>query len=108
MAGYRFNLKNWLAVEADYDYFRNHETFLSSSQRTSIPMNVHAATGTAIVKRPSFKLPGVNRVFPLVLGGGGAMFFAPRPGSLSEQMANAKIDNYTHAAVPSLGMVFTF
>ena len=23
MAGYRFNLKNWLAVEGDYDYFRN-------------------------------------------------------------------------------------
>jgi hypothetical protein len=21
MAGYRFNLKNWLAVEGDYDYF---------------------------------------------------------------------------------------
>jgi hypothetical protein len=30
MAGYRFNLKNWLAVEGDYDYFRNHETFLSN------------------------------------------------------------------------------
>src|SRR5271166_3898561 len=34
MAGYRFNLKNWLAVEGDYDYFRNHENFLSSSGET--------------------------------------------------------------------------
>ena len=23
MAGYRFNLNRWLAVEGDYDYFRN-------------------------------------------------------------------------------------
>jgi hypothetical protein len=50
MAGYRFNLKNWLAVEGDYDYFRNHQTFSGSSGTTFIPMNVHAATGVAIVK----------------------------------------------------------
>ena len=24
MGGYRFNFKNWLALEGDYDYFRNH------------------------------------------------------------------------------------
>jgi len=41
MAGYRFNLKNWLAVEGDYDYFRNSQKFLSSSGTTFIPMNVH-------------------------------------------------------------------
>jgi hypothetical protein len=40
MAGYRFNLKNWLAVEGDYDYFRNSQKFLSSSGTTSIPTNV--------------------------------------------------------------------
>ena len=53
MAGYRFNLKNWLAVEGDYDYFRNSQRFLSNSGTTSILMNVHAATGVAIVKLPS-------------------------------------------------------
>ena len=47
MAGYRFNLKNWLAVEGDYDYFRNGQK-LTSSGTTFIPMNVHASTGTAI------------------------------------------------------------
>src|ERR1700741_1104388 len=50
MAGYRFNLKNWLAVEGDYDYFRNSEKFLSSTVTSSMPMNVHAATGVAVVK----------------------------------------------------------
>src|SRR5271157_3504688 len=80
MAGYRFNLKKWLAVEGDYDYFRNSQVFLASSGTTSIPMNVHAATGTAIVKLPSFKMPGVKVVAPFVLAGGGAMFFDPRGG----------------------------
>ena len=57
MAGYRFNLKKWLAVEGDYDYFRNSQKFVSSSGTTVLPMNVHAATGMAIVKLPSFKMP---------------------------------------------------
>jgi len=145
MAGYRFNLKNWLAVEGDYDYFRNHESFLSGSGITSIPMNVHAATGTAIVKLPSFKMPAVKTVSPFVLAGGGAMFFDPRGGSVSNEqtrgafvygggvdvpvskhfllraqyrgfvnkipdfeMTSLKVDRYTHSAVPSAGLVFTF
>ena len=85
MAGYRFNLTNWLAVEGDYDYFRNHEKFLSSGATTFIPLNVHAATGTAIVKFPSFKMPAVKIVSPFVLAGGGAMFFDPRGGSVNNE-----------------------
>src|SRR5271165_2148458 len=75
MAGYRFNIKNWLAVEGDYDYFRNGQKFLASSGATYIPMNVHATTGTAIVKLPSFNMPlnirDVKIVPPFVLAGGG-------------------------------------
>ena len=145
MVGYRFNLKNWLAVEGDYDYFRNHESFVSSSGTSSIPMNVHAATGVAIVKLPSFKMPAAKVVSPFVLAGGGAMFFDPRGGfGYSEQtrgafvygggvdvplskhflvraqyrgfvyktpdfqMTSLKVDKYTHSAVPSVGLVFTF
>ena len=37
MAGYRFSLKNWFAVEGDYDYFRNHQTFSGSNGTTSLP-----------------------------------------------------------------------
>jgi opacity protein-like surface antigen len=89
MAGYRFNLKNWLAVEGDYDYFRNHQTFSGSIGTTSIPMNVHAATGVAIVKLPSFKMPAVKIVSPFLLTGGGAMFFDPRGGSVSNGQTRA-------------------
>ena len=145
MAGYRFNLNNWLAVEGDYDYFRNHQTFQASSGTTYIPMNVHAATGTAIVKLPSFKVPRVKVVSPFVLAGGGAMFFDPRGESVlgvqtraafvygggvdvpiskhflvraqyrgfvyktpDFEMTSLKVDKYTHSAVPSAGLVFTF
>src|SRR5271166_4950316 len=85
MAGYRFNLKNWLAVEGDYDYFRNSQKFWSSSGTAFIPMNVYAATGTAIVKLPSFKVPAFKVVSPFALAGGGAMFFDPREGSVSNE-----------------------
>jgi len=144
MAGYRFNLKNWFAVEGDYDFFRNHETYSSSAGTTFVPINVHALTGMAVVKLPSFKAPAARRVSPFVLAGGGAMFFNPRKGSLNEQtraafvygggvdvavsrhflvraqyrgflyrtpdfgQSSLKLDKYTHAAVPSGGLVFTF
>lgn len=80
MAGYRFNLKRWVSIEGDYDYFRNDQKFLASSGTTVLPMNVHAATGTAVVKLPAFKT-----LFPFVLGGGGAMFFDPRGGSVMKE-----------------------
>jgi opacity protein-like surface antigen len=145
MAGYRFNLKNWLAVEGDYDYFRNDQKFSARSGTTFIPMNVHVANGAAIVKLPSFKMPGVKIVSPFVLAGGGAMFFDPRGGSVNNEqtrgalvygggfdvpmakhialraqyrgfvykipdfeMTNLKVEKYTHSAVPSAGLVFTF
>jgi opacity protein-like surface antigen len=145
MAGYRFNLKNWLAVEGDYDYFRNHQTFSGIGGAAYIPMNVHAATGVAIVKLPTFKVPAVKNVSPFVLAGGGAIFFDPRGGSMGNEqtraafvygggfdvpmskhfllraqyrgfvyktpdfeMTSLKVDKYTHSAVPSAGLVFTF
>jgi outer membrane immunogenic protein len=145
MAGYRFNLKNWLAVEGDYDYFKNDQKFSARSDTTSVPMNVHVATGAAIVKLPSFKMPGAKIVSPFVFAGGGAMFFDPRGGSVTNEqtrgalvygggfdvpmakhialraqyrgfvykipdfeMTSLKVDKYTHSAVPSAGLVFTF
>ncbi len=68
MAGYRFNLKNWLSIEGDYDYFRNSQKFLSSTGTTSIPTNVYALSGVAIVKLPSLRLPAAKFVSPFVLG----------------------------------------
>src|SRR5512142_2971073 len=55
MAGYRFNLKKWLSVEGDYDYFRNSERFLERSSMTRVPMNVHSVTGSAVAKLPAYR-----------------------------------------------------
>ena len=85
MAGYRFNLKKWLAVEGDYDYFRNSQKFLAIGASTFVPMNVHAATAAAIVKLPTVRVRVLKAVSPFALGGGGAMFFEPRGGSVIEE-----------------------
>ena len=53
MAGYRFNLNRWIAVEGDYDYFRNSQKFLSTSGTAYVGTNVHAVTGAAVVKLQS-------------------------------------------------------
>src|SRR5215469_4878706 len=44
MAEYLLNLKNWRAMEGDYDYYKNHQIFKSSSGSTFLPRNAHAVT----------------------------------------------------------------
>jgi len=85
--GYRRNLTKWFAVEGDYDYFRNHQTFETGSGTTFVPTNVHAATAVGVVKLPAFKtkMPALKVVSPFVLAGGGAMFFDPRGGFVSTE-----------------------
>ncbi len=53
LAGYRFNINRWLAVEGNYDYFRNSQKFSSSGGSTFVPTNVHAVTGLAPGSRSS-------------------------------------------------------
>jgi opacity protein-like surface antigen len=140
MAGYRYNLKKWFAVEGNYDYFRNSQKFLGNSGAAYIGTNVHAVTGTGIVK-----LPTLQKFRPFVLAGGGAMVFDPHDSvGIDRQTRGAfvyggggdyplvrhvalraqyrgffykvpdfgtnqlKLDKYTHAAVPSAGLVVTF
>jgi opacity protein-like surface antigen len=72
MAGYRFNLNKWLAVEGDYDYSRPSEKYFISGSTARVPTNVHGMTGVGVVK-----LPILQRFRPFVLAGGGAMVFDP-------------------------------
>lgn len=76
MAGYRLNINRWLAAEGDYDYFRNTQKYFNAGGLTTVKNNVHAVTGSAIIKIPTtFKLK------PYGLVGGGAMVFDPRDSS---------------------------
>ena len=73
MAGYRYNINRWFAVEGDYDYFSNSQKYASTSNSASIQTNVNALTSVGVVKVPTnFK------VKPYVLAGGGIMIFDPR------------------------------
>src|ERR1700733_1205984 len=42
---YRFNFNRWLGVEADYDYFRNSQKFLTSTNTIRLKSDVHTLTG---------------------------------------------------------------
>jgi len=140
LAGYRFNVNKWLAVEGNYDYFRNSQKYLDSGGSALVNTNVHAITGLAV-----FKIPTSAFVKPYALAGGGAMIFDPRDAnSLSQQTRGTfvygggadvplmkhvalrgeyrgfvykvpnfevnqlRMDKFTHAAVPSAGLVFIF
>jgi outer membrane immunogenic protein len=71
LIGYRYNINRWLAGEADYGYDRNTETYFGSGLGR-VESNVHQATGSAVIKLPTFA-----RLEPYALAGGGALLFDP-------------------------------
>lgn len=140
LAGYRFNINRWLGVEGDYDYFSNSQKYITTSDTALLQTNVHAITGSAVIKIPTSTI-----LKPYALVGGGAMVFDPRDTSLVDsqtrgtfvygggvdvsltkhfaargqyrgfvykvpdfEVTDLRTDKFTHAAVPSAGLVFTF
>ena len=140
MGGYRFHINKWLAVEGDYDYFRNSQRFFGSGGEVRVATNVHGVTGAGIVK-----LPSLRNMSPFLLAGGGALIFDPRDNAAVArqtigaflygggfdvpatrhvavrvqyrgflykvpdfEVSSLKVDNFTHSAVPSAGLVFSF
>jgi outer membrane immunogenic protein len=69
--GYRYNINRWLAAEANYGYDRNTQSYFGSGFGR-VQSNVHQVTGEAVVK-----LPGLLRLQPYALAGGGALMFDP-------------------------------
>lgn len=74
LAGYRFHLNRWLAVETAYGYDRNSQSFISTSGATRIQANVHQATGGFVVSLPA---KAGWRISPYLLAEGGALVFDP-------------------------------
>jgi opacity protein-like surface antigen len=140
LAGYRFNINEWVGVEGDYDYFNNSQKYINSTGNALVKTNVHAVTGSAVVK-----IPTSSSLTPYFLVGGGAVIFHPRDTSSVEtqtrgtfvygggldltltkhfavrgqyrgfiykipdfDVGDLHTDKFTHAAVPSAGLVFTF
>ncbi len=78
LVGYRYNLNRWLAAETNYGFARNTQEY-SSLGTSGIQSDVHQFTGGLVFKLPH---PGLFRVNPYLLAGGGALLFNPRDNSL--------------------------
>lgn len=87
-AGYRFNINRWLEVEGDYDYFRNTQKYLTSTNSTFVKANVNAMTGTAVINIPN---PFTEKLRGYAFVGGGALYFSPRDASLASSQAKDAI-----------------
>ncbi len=79
VVGYRYNLNRWLAAETNYGFVRNTQEYSSSLGTSGIQSDVHQFTGDLVFKLPH---PGLHRVNPYLLAGGGALLFNPRDNSL--------------------------
>ena len=71
LVGYRYNFNRWFAVEANYGYDRNTQMYFGNTL-ARVQSDIHQFTGSAVVK-----LPGLGRVQPYALAGGGSLVFEP-------------------------------
>src|SRR6476646_2134416 len=96
LAGYRYHLNSWFAVQGDYGYTRNTQKYFDPVFGfTGIQANVQQLTGEAVITAPSS-----SRVRPYALAGIGGLFFRPT-NSLSNSfvgVGNNTGNNQTKAA----------
>ena len=73
LAGYRFHLTPWFALQGDYGYTRNTQKYFDPVFGfTAIQGNVQQLTGEAVITAPTS-----SRVRPYALAGVGGLFFRP-------------------------------
>jgi outer membrane immunogenic protein len=73
LAGYRYHLNSWFAVQGDYGYTRNTQKYFDPVFGfAAIQANVQQLTGEAVITAPTS-----SRVRPYALAGVGGLFFRP-------------------------------
>jgi hypothetical protein len=73
LAGYRYNINHWAAVEANYGWNRNsQEYFALGVGENRIQSDVNQVTADFVARTPTF-----GHFRPYVLGGGGALIYDP-------------------------------
>jgi outer membrane immunogenic protein len=73
LAGYRYHLSPWIAVQGDYGYTRNTQKYFDPFfGETDIQSNIHQLTGEAVITAPPH-----SKVRPYGLAGVGALLFRP-------------------------------
>jgi opacity protein-like surface antigen len=73
LAGYRYHLNSWFAIEGDYAFTRNTQNFFDPlTLGQGVQTNIHELTAAAVITASSR-----HRVRPYLLAGGGGLFFRP-------------------------------
>jgi opacity protein-like surface antigen len=73
LAGYRYHLLPWFAIEGDYGYTRNTQNFFDPlTFGAGVQTNIHELTGEAVLSASNH-----HRIRPYVLAGMGGLFFRP-------------------------------
>lgn len=73
LAGYRYHLSPWFALQGDYGYTRNTQNFFDPlTFGQGVQTNVHELTGAAVLTANNR-----GRVRPYFLAGGGVVLFRP-------------------------------
>lgn len=86
LAGYRYHLNRWFAVEGDYAHTRNTQNFFDPlTLGAGVQTNIHELTGEAVITS------GGRRIRPYFLAGAGGLFFRPTksPGNLLLGIGNS-------------------
>lgn len=86
LAGYRYHLNSWFALQGDYAFTRNTQNFFDPlTLGAGVQTNIHELTGAAVITAN-----GNGRIRPYVLAGGGELFFRPTnsPGNVLLGIAN--------------------
>jgi opacity protein-like surface antigen len=86
LAGYRYHLNSWFALQGDYAFTRNTQNLFDPlTLGAGVQTNIHELTGAAVITAGSGR-----RIRPYLLAGGGELFFRPTnsPGNVLLGIAN--------------------
>jgi Outer membrane protein beta-barrel domain len=72
LAGYRYNINHWAAVEANYGWNRNSQEYFTVGGFNRIQSDVNQVTADFVARTPTF-----GHFRPYVLAGGGAFIYDP-------------------------------
>lgn len=138
LAGYRYNLNHRFALEGDYDYFRNSQDYPKSDTKIKTNVSAITGAAVVKLPefkkvRPFALAGGGGIIFDphdaksietqargsFVYGGGADVPLMKHVALRAEyrgfvykapdfDRSDLKTDKFTHSAVPSAGLVFTF
>jgi opacity protein-like surface antigen len=138
LAGYRYNLNHRFALEGDYDYFRNSQDYPKSDTKIKTNVSAITGAAVVKLPefkkvRPFALAGGGGIIFnphdaksietqargAFVYGGGADVPITKHVALRAEyrglvykapdfDRSDLKTDKFTHSAVPSAGLVFTF